>query len=54
MYNDVWGCAEILPKKVWKVMNVHPLQSNIKKNIINYTEHMHYQRPWLIDDISRN
>ena len=35
-------------------MYVHPLQSNIKKNIINSTEHMHYQRPWLIDDISRN
>ena len=35
-------------------MYVHPLQSNIKKNIINYTENMDYQRPWLIDDISRN
>ena len=45
---------ENMTKKVWKVMYVHPLQSNIKKNNINYTEHMHYQRPWLIDDISRN
>ena len=30
-------------------MYVHPLQSNIKKNNINYTEHMHQLSDTMVD-----
>ena len=40
---------ENMTKKVWKVMYVHPLQSNIKKNNINYTEHMHQSSDTMVN-----
>ena len=40
---------ENMTNKSLKKMYVHPLQSNIKKKIINYTEHMHQLSDTMVD-----